>query len=80
MIIQSHYLISLSTGVSYFKKDKPQPLQTTGEIVEYDAENSETDNFHAPFYSPIPYGILSFSQLWGGEGAFWPAPQKTQLG
>ena len=28
----------------------------------------------------IAYSILSFSQLRGGEGAFWPAPQKAQLG
>ena len=36
-------------GVSYLKKYRTQPLQTTWEIVEYDAENPETDNFQAPF-------------------------------
>ena len=32
------------------------------------------------FFNPIAYGILGFSQLRGGGGAFWPAPQKAQLG
>ena len=32
--------------------------------------------------NPVPYDILSFSQLsgGGGEGDFWPALQKAQLG
>ena len=29
-------------------------------------------------FNPIPWGILSFSQLWGGGGV--AAPQKAQLG
>ena len=33
----------------YLKKYKTQPLQTTWEIVEYDAKNPEIDNFQAPF-------------------------------
>ena len=32
-----------------FKKYKTQPLQTTWEIVEYDAKNPEIDNFQASF-------------------------------
>ena len=31
--------------------------------------------------NPIAYDIFSFFQLrGGGGGAFWPTPQKTQLG
>ena len=38
-----------TVGVSYLKKYKTQQLQTMWEIVEYDAENPETDNFQALF-------------------------------
>ena len=40
---------TLTTDVSYFIKYKTQPLQTTWGIVEYDAENPETDNCQAQF-------------------------------
>ena len=38
-------------------------------------------DYRGEHINPIPYGILSFSQLHGGGGgAFWPTPQKVQLG
>ena len=50
-------------------------------VIKFSEDQLNLFEIFSKNLNPIAYGIFSFFQLrGGGGGAFWPAPQKTQLG